>query len=503
VRRHLPQVIAPVVGPVRPARVGLPLDGDDSTVAGLGDETGGRDQVGHLHAAFPEGLGEFVREEESVVAALFGEDFNGGGQTGPREGYPGLVPGAKDEAILLRLADHSTQQFHTRHGGEQTPEYCRRLMRNILGRSDTVKITIVAFTIYSSEGMLSRRSAQLLLIILLFAVAPGAFAVATAPNGSHTASLNLDPAVGEAYQHFYNLDYDGAIARFQKVQQAHPQDPMSTVYLLNATVFKELNRLGLLDTTLYAHEGFLTSKHTVTEDKDAKRLIEGLADHAVQLASDRLRSNPKDVEALYARGYARSLKATYYALVERAFVGGLRLALQARSDHEKVLQLDPEFVDAKMVVGIHEYVVGTLPTPLKIMAGIIGVGGSKAKGMALLQDSAKRGTITSVESRTTLTLFLRHDARYDEAIEVAAALSQEYPRDFLFRLEEANLLKDAGQGVKAASAYTALLEEAKKPGAFQSAHLELAYFGLGETQRGRETILVRPLRIYWPLRSQQ
>ncbi len=359
-------------------------------------------------------------------------------------------------------------------------------MRNITEGSCTVKVLNGGFTIYSTVSMVSRRSALLFFIVVLVATSPLAFAVATAANGTHTAALNLDPAVHDAYQHFYNLDYDGAIARFQKLQSAHPDDPMAVIYVLDATLFKELNRLDLLDTTLYAHEGFLTSKHTVTEDKGAKHRIYELADRAVQLASDHLKSNSKDVEALYARGSARSLKATYAGLVERAFVGGLHLALQARSDHEKVLQLDPEFVDAKMVVGIHEYVVGTLPAPIKIMAGILGAGGSKTRGLLLLQDCAKRGTITSVESRTTLTLFLRHDARYNEAIEVAQSLSAAYPRDFLFRLEEANLLKDAGQGEKAIASYESLLDQAKKPGAFQSAHIELALFGLGETLRGQK-----------------
>ena len=108
--------------------------------------------------------------------------------------------------------------------------------------------------------MASVRSALLFCVVLLMlSGAPMALAVATAPNGTHTAGLNLDPAVRDGYQHFYNLDYDGAISRFEKVQTAHPQDPMAAVYVLDATLFRELNRLDLLDTTLYAHEGFLTS----------------------------------------------------------------------------------------------------------------------------------------------------------------------------------------------------------------------------------------------------
>lgn len=330
------------------------------------------------------------------------------------------------------------------------------------------------------------RTAYLFFLAILFsAAAQAASAVVLAANGTHTAKLNLDATVRDGYQRFYILDYDGAISRFQQVQSAHPRDPMAVVYLLNATLFKELNRLDLLDTTLYAHEKFLTSKHTVTEDKDARRHVEALADQAIQMATERLRKDPNDIEALYARGAARSLKATYLGLVNRAFVGGLHLALQARGDHERVLQLDPLFIDGEMVVGIHEYVIGTLPAPIKIMAGIFGASGSKAKGIALLRDCALRGNITSVESRTALSLFLRHDARYDEAIEVARSLSQEFPRDYLFRLEEANLLKDAGKGALGIAAYRSLLDDAKKAGTFQSAHLELAYFGLGEALRGQ------------------
>ena len=31
-----------------------------------------------------------------------------------------------------------------------------------------------------------------------------------------------------------------------------------------------------------------------------------------------------------------------------------------------MLQIDPEYVDAKLVVGVYEYVVGALPFPFKI-----------------------------------------------------------------------------------------------------------------------------------------
>jgi len=81
-----------------------------------------------------------------------------------------------------------------------------------------------------------------------------------------TNPLNRQPEVQEAFQLFYNMDYDEALPRFEKIQREHPNDPMATAYLLDAVEFRELNRLDLLDTTFYANDGFLTGKHTVVED---------------------------------------------------------------------------------------------------------------------------------------------------------------------------------------------------------------------------------------------
>jgi tetratricopeptide (TPR) repeat protein len=151
-----------------------------------------------------------------------------------------------------------------------------------------------------------------------------------------------------------------------------------------------------------------------------------------------------------------------------------------------VLRLDPRYVDAKLIVGVHQYVVGSLPLGMKIVAGAAGITGSKNKGIEDLQDAGARGVITSVEARTALGLFLRREAKYEEAIAVTRSLTQEYPRDFLFRLELANLTKDAGQGPAAIAEYRQLLDQAKKPGFFPSAHLELAWFALADTLQGQK-----------------
>jgi tetratricopeptide (TPR) repeat protein len=324
-----------------------------------------------------------------------------------------------------------------------------------------------------------------LAVLVTFLPAFASSAVTT-PSGVDTNPLNLDPLVRQAFQRFYILDYDGALSRFEKIQAQNPDNPLAVDYVLNAVIFRELYRLDLLDTTFYAHDGFLTGKHAVAADPAVATRVNSLFTNAVELSNQQLAKHPEDVDLLFARGWARSLHAVYIGLMERSFISALHVALQARSDNEKVLRLDPQYIDAKMVVGVHQYVTGSLPLGIKILAGAAGITGSKSKGIQELREAGEHGVISSVEARTALGLFLRREARYDEAIAVTRSLTEEYPRDFLFRLELANLTKDAGQGQEAIAEYQQLLEQAKKPGFFPSAHLELAWFGLGDTLQGQK-----------------
>lgn len=301
----------------------------------------------------------------------------------------------------------------------------------------------------------------------------------------HTDPLNREPLVQEGFDRFYVMDYAGALDCFDKVQAAHPINPIATDYVLYVTLFRELFRLDLLDTTFYANDGFLTGHHNVVEDPKARDQIKSLADEAMNQANDELKKNPNDVNALFARGWAKSLDAVYLAMVQRSFASALKMALGAKNDHERVLQLDPAYIDADMVVGIYQYVIGSLSFAFKLIVGFAGIHGSKTTGMAMLQNAANRGVITSVESRTALSLFLRREAKYRQALGINRTLVSQYPRNYLFCLEEANLSKDAGEGMIAVDLYRKLVSRAQRPGYFASSHLELAYFGLGDSLRGQ------------------
>ena len=289
-----------------------------------------------------------------------------------------------------------------------------------------------------------------------------------------------------AFTTFYVMDYDGAMRQFTQIAAAHPTDPLATDFLLDTVIFEELNRLDLLDTTFYANDGFLTGKHTVIEDPATRDRVRSLAEKAIAQATTELAANGKNVDALYARAWARSLQATYIALVERSFPAALKLAIGARNDDEEALRDDPNYVDAQLVVGTYQYVVGALPFSFRLLIGLAGISGSKEKGMAMLRSAAADGVRTTVEARTCMMLFLRREAKYAEAESIADGLAKQYPHDYLFQLELANLQKDAGQGPAAIARYQEVLGQARQGDYFHNAHLELAYFGLGDTLRGQK-----------------
>lgn len=300
-----------------------------------------------------------------------------------------------------------------------------------------------------------------------------------------TNLMNYDPQVQAAFASFHNLDFADAVARFQRFHEEHPGDPQATAYLLNAVVFQELYRLDLLDTTFYANDGFLSGKHAITEDPAVRAQVTALVDEVVREANWRLSQDPNDVNALFARGWARSLQCAYVSMVERGFRAGFGFATKAKDDEVRVLKIDPNYADAKMIVGVYQYVVGALPWPFKFFIGFAGISGSKTKGMQLLRNAGEHGVITSTEARTVMALFLRREGKYEQAIEIVRGLEDQYPRDFLFPLEEANLRKDDGEGMTAVKAYLQVITEARKPGYFPSARLELAEYGLGEALRGQ------------------
>ena len=311
---------------------------------------------------------------------------------------------------------------------------------------------------------------------------------ASAQPTLHTDPLNLTAPVRQSLQLFYNLNFDAALKIQEQVAREHPNDPMALNHLLTTIIFRELYNQDLLDTTYYAHNSFLTAKRAVDVPQAARNRIEDLTSKILHLTDAELASNSNDANALFARGYAKGMHAVFITLVDHAYVAAARQGLSARNDSEAALKIDPQYADAWMAVGIQRFAVASLPKWLRFMVGFLGVGGNKQEGLADLRKSAEQGIVTPIESRTILSLFLRHDGQYPAALAVERGLQKDYPHNYLFCLEVANLLKDEGHGLEAIAAYKQVLDDAQKPGYFVAPRFQLAWFGMADTERGYNMI---------------
>jgi tetratricopeptide (TPR) repeat protein len=293
--------------------------------------------------------------------------------------------------------------------------------------------------------------------------------------------VRSDPLTRSGFDAYYSLDYDTAIRNFEQIADKYPDDPHAVNHLLSAVLFKELYRIGAFETSLYSNNSFLDRKQLPPDPKVSAR-IQQLIARSTGICEKRIAANPNDIDALYARGVVRGMASTYMGLLQKAWYAALKNAKGARADHERVLELDPRFNDAKMVVGIHEYIAGSLPFFVKVLAALAGYSGNKEKGIQLLYEAGNGGGESAADAKVAVVLFLRREERYSEALTVARSLNAAYPRNFMFALEVANVQNDAGRGPDAIAAYRRVLSDSGK---FFQPKLEFAAFGLGEALRGQ------------------
>jgi tetratricopeptide (TPR) repeat protein len=333
----------------------------------------------------------------------------------------------------------------------------------------------------------ARRSLSNFCALLCLSLAVSASANAqSAPASKALHGAPQDTFTDVAFEHFYNMDYERATQEFEKLVEKHPDDPFAVNHLLTVVLIHDLYDTGAMNTGDYANDSFIGRTPRPTDQK-VKDQIKELVKRALTLEEQQLKNNPNDINALYCRGVTRAQFAVYTGLVERAWFSALRNAVGARHDHERVLELDPAFTDAKLVVGTHNYVVGNLPWSVKVAAAIAGLSGSKDKGLTYLREVAKGDGENSVDAKVVLTLFLRREHHYDEALGYMQDLTAKYPRNHLFLTEIANLQRASGDLPAAEATYRRVWQNGRE-GKYGTLHYELAAWGLGELLRSKKDL---------------
>jgi hypothetical protein len=262
-------------------------------------------------------------------------------------------------------------------------------------------------------------------------------------GGAETESAATPARLAElrtaGFEALYNLDYETARRNFKEIARLFPNHPAGPQFLAATLWAQTLNESRRLQSSLYNTESFYEQK----EDKPDPRMVEEfreLTRTASQLAKARLRRDPKDVEALYFLGATEGLKAAFATAVQRSFMSALSDGSSSADRHREVIKLDPEFHDAELTIGLYDYVVGSLPGPVKLLASIVGTRGSKKRGLLTIQRVAEQGSFARDDARALLIVLFKREKRYEDALAISRELGAKYPRNYLFKLESADAL---------------------------------------------------------------
>lgn len=273
-----------------------------------------------------------------------------------------------------------------------------------------------------------------------------------------------DPQLAEAFDHFYNLEYEEAIAQFEHGIAEKPADPARRNYLALAILFREMFRSGALESEMVTGNNAFLRRPKMNPDQRVQREFAGAIDKAMSLAQARLAANPKDVGALHALGVSHGLRANFNWLVRKAWLDSLRDATTARKYHNRVTELDPSIIDARLVQGTHDYVVGSLPFGYKLLGFLVGFRGDKETGIRTLQLVAQKGHFNRVDAEVLLAAIYRRERRAKDALPLLADLIRRYPRNYLLRFEKAQMCSEIGDKACALGSL-ARIEELKAAGA--------------------------------------
>ena len=295
--------------------------------------------------------------------------------------------------------------------------------------------------------------------------------------------LAEDTPIARGFDHFYNLEYDQALVEFETAQKQAPGDLAPYNHIAQTLLYREMYRNGALETQLVSGNNPFLRREKMNPSPEVQKKFTEAVEKAISLASALLDKNPNDTSALYARGVAYGLRANYNFLVRKAWRDALHDATDARKDCNRVSELDPTNYDARLIQGVHDYVVGSLPWTWRMLGFLVGFHGDKERGLHTLEGVSQKGKLNKIDAEVLLCALYRREGQPRKALPLLDDLQNHFPRNHLVLFEQAQMYSQLGDKNKAVTAI-GKISEMKKAGlpGYAGVPWEKIYFQLGDIQ---------------------
>ena len=276
----------------------------------------------------------------------------------------------------------------------------------------------------------------------------------------------IEQLVRQGFEDFYNLDYPQAIDNFEKALALNPSDPELHNHLAQALLYGELYRDGALDSQLVTGSNSFVRRARMEPPPGVERRFLGEIDWAVQLCQRQLANNSQDARALHSLAVAYGLRANWGFLVRKTWMASLSDSSKAHKYDEQVTAIEPANYDARLVQGIYDYIVGSLPWSMRMLGFIAGFHGDKARGIATIEEVTRKGRDNRIDAEIVLCALYRREGHAQRAIPLVRELIGRFPRNYLLRFELAQMDASVGRRKEAldALAEVAKLKRENAPG---------------------------------------
>jgi tetratricopeptide (TPR) repeat protein len=302
-------------------------------------------------------------------------------------------------------------------------------------------------------------------------------ALLPALSWAQTPTRPVDPLAEFGFQHFYNLEYPEALTAFRAEVARNPNSPDAYNHVAQTVLYREMFRSGALESELVTGSNPFLRRAGLNPSQADEQEFQDSISRAMALADARLQANSNDIPALYAQGVSYGLRGNYHFLVRKAYTDALRDAAAARKAHNRVTEIDPRFNDARLLQGVYDYVLGSLPPTWRMLGFFAGFRGDRERGVASLKQVADQGRLNRVDAEILLCAVYRRERRAKEAVPLLSDLIQRFPQNFLFRLELVQMYGDLGEKESALAVIGDVdrLKRDKTPGYERLAEEKLRY----------------------------
>ena len=185
--------------------------------------------------------------------------------------------------------------------------------------------------------------------------------------------------------------------------------------------------------------------------------LEYYFDTVYDITGKLLKTDPDNKYYLFYLGAGYGNMGLYY-LRKNSYWKAYRYGKKGKNYLKKAIEVDPEFGDARLGIGVFQYYTAVLSKYIKPLLYIIGMSGDKEKGLENIRLAVNKSYLSQVEARDFLSrIYSRYEGRKDDASEIYRVLTDKFPGNPMYSYYYAGHMFDYGDYKSAKPLLDALL----------------------------------------------